>query len=542
MTDKIFRQPSVMSAQEHFSQVPGVSIPRSTFDRSHAYKTTLDAGRLIPFFWDEVLPGDTAKINATQFARLATPLHPIMDNMYLDTHWFFVPSRLVWDNWEKFMGERVNPTDDPNIYSIPQTPVILNNIKPTSLAGYFGLPFRTGVTNPIDVSALPFRAYQLIWNQWYRDENLQNSVTVPTGDGPDTTTSFLLDNSCYVRNKRKDYLTSSLPWPQKGADVFLPMGSTAPVKGFGVINATANAAAGATTVENGGSTFAAGTRGWNGASMFVKDTTNSAGNAGGTHNPNIYADLTTATAVSINDLRLAITIQQLLERDARGGTRYIELILSQFGVQSDDARLQRPEYLGGATQMVNINPIAATAVSGTTPQANLAAIGTAVNNSGFEKSFTEHGFLMGLVSVRADLTYQQGIERSWFRKTRNDHYFPVFAHLGEQATLNREIYAQGTTADTAVFGYQERFAEYRYKPSRLTGLMSSEQPASLDVWHLSQEFASLPALNSSFIAEDPPVDRVIAVPAEPHFIIDMWIGFNHTRPMPVFAVPGLERL
>jgi len=539
MSEKIFRQPSVMNAQQHFSQVPSVSVPRSTFDRSHAYKTTMDAGKLIPFFWDEVLPGDTHTIKATQFARLATPLHPIMDNVYIDVHWFFVPQRLTWENFQKFMGERINPTDDPNDYSIPQAAYTPANVAPSSALSYFGLPFRAGVTTPVNVSALPFRAYQLIWNQWYRDQNLQDSIAVSLGDGPDDIAVFHTADSCLPRNKRKDYFTSALPWPQKGDAVFVPLGDEAPVLGIG--KQTANFGTGGTVRQSDGSTVTYPTMAQlNNTStdnaLYVRQHPTELGF------PGIYADLSQATSVSINDFRLAVAVQQMLERDARGGTRYIELILSQFGVQSDDARLQRPEYLGGSSDMVNINPVASTYAGPDKPQANLAAIGTGVSNSGFTKSFTEHGFIIGLASVRADLTYQQGIERGWFRKTRLDHYTPTLAHLGEQAILNKEIFVQGTAADDQVFGYQERWAEYRYKPSRITGLMASEQPTSLDVWHLSQQFEGLPALNDSFIKEEPPIDRIIAVPSEPHFLVDIWVDYKSTRPMPVYSVPGLERL
>lgn len=551
--EKPFRQPSVMNAQQHFSQVPSVGVPRSTFDRSHAYKSTFDAGRLIPIFWDEVLPGDTHNLKAHALARLATPLHPIMDNLYLDVHWFFVPARLTWENWEKFMGERVNPTDDPNDYSIPQFEVTLGDIEPTSVLSYFGLPFRSGVTTPISVSALPIRAYELIWNQWYRDENLQDSIVVSRGDGPDDYSAYHLNNSCLVRNKRKDYFTACLPWPQKGDAVVVPLGDTAPVTGTWTIPANTRIVDGAVRYTQSGAPQDLGNLFVSGGGQIPQTTNNN----GSVSNADIYldnasaisinaagvaADLAAATSVSINDLRLAVAVQQLLERDARGGTRYIELILAQFGVQSDDARLQRPEYLGGSTEMVNINPVAATATATSVPQGNLAAIGTVANTSGFTKSFTEHGFLIGLASVRADLTYQQGIERGWSRLTRNDHYVPALAHLGEQAVLNKEIYPQGTSDDDLVFGYQERWAEYRYKPSRITGLFASEQPTSLDVWHLSQEFTALPVLNSSFVTENPPVDRVIAVPSEPHFLLDMWMGYKSTRPMPVYSVPGLERL
>lgn len=549
MSDKIFRQPSVMTPQQHFSQVPNAEVQRSRFDRSHAYKTTFDAGRLIPVFVDEVMPGDTHTMNVTSFARLATPLHPIMDNLYMDTHFWFVPMRLVWENWVNFMGERDEPEDDPNDFSIPQMAVTLGDIEPASMLGYFGLPYRNGVTTPIEVSALYTRAMALIWNEWYRDQNLQSRVPFSKGAGPDDVSALHLNGSCYPRGKRKDYFTGALPWPQKGDPVLVPLGDDAPISGFGSLDLSA------VKMQNvelflGSSWSDTGVLSQPGSSTDIVNTFNNsfpnpvnarltgsgtAAVAPGT----MVADLSAATAVSINDLRTAFQIQRLLERDARGGTRYIELIWSHFRVQSDDARLQRPEYLGGGSQAVNVNPVAATVAQEGTPQGNLAAIGTVLARASFQKSFTEHGIIIGVVSVRADLTYQQGIERFWTKKTRYEFAWPTFAHLGEQAILNREIYAQGTAADLEVFGYQERYAEYRYKPSRITGLFASEQPSSLDVWHLSQDFASLPALNASFIEENPPIDRVIAVQTEPHFIADFWFDYKSDRPLPVYSVPGM---
>lgn len=535
--EKIFTQPSVMSAQEHFAQIPSADIPRSTFDRSHGHKTTFDAGACIPVYVDEVLPGDTFDMNCTTFTRLATPLKPFMDNVYLDVHFFFVPYRLVWTNWPKFMGERDNPADDPSAYSVPQAVFNLTTTDGTHLINYMGIPKRAGSTAAVtafSVSALPIRAYRKIWNEWYRDQNLINSLVEFDGNGPDDYNGALPS----PRGKRHDYFTSCLPWPQKGSAVVVGIGSQAPVLGIGVRTAAVSEAN--SFIQADGSTIAANTFGWD---TNTADSVIIRANSTYANRPDIYADLSSATAISINDLRTAFQIQRLLERDARGGTRYIELILSHFGVRSSDARLQRPEYLGGGTTRINVNPIASTvAVQGGTPvpQANLAAVGTGLNRAGFKKSFEEHGVIIGIASARADLTYQQGCERFWSRRTRYDFYWPAFAHLGEQAVLNKEIYiADSTVLNDGVFGYQERFAEYRYKPSRITGIFNSDVSAPLDTWHLGQDFASTPGLNASFINEAPPIDRVIAVPSEPHFLADFWFELKTTRAMPVYSVPGL---
>jgi hypothetical protein len=518
------RLPSVMN--HNFSQVPKAEIPRSSFNRSHGLKTTFDAGYLVPVFVDEALPGDTFNLNMAGFGRLATPLHPVMDNMHMETFFFAVPIRLLWDNWEKFNGEQTNPGDSTD-YLVPvATTPASTGYANGSLYDYMGIPTEETIEN---VNNLHARAYNLIYNEWFRDENLQDSVTVDTGDGPDDPADYVLKK----RGKRHDYFTSCLPWPQKGDAVDLPLGVNAPIR--------LSAYNDASSVDG----LYVNVDGLSGADAIQGNA--SYGTTAGAialtsgDDANLYADLSDATAATINQLREAFQIQKLYERDSRGGTRYIELIKSHFGVTSPDARMQRPEYLGGGHSFVNINPVAQTSsTDATSPQGNLSGFGTvSFNRHGFTKSFTEHCVVIGLACVRADLTYQQGINRMWSRQSRFDFYWPALSHIGEQAVLSKEIFADGSASDQDVFGYQERYAEYRYKPSMITGKFRSNYATSLDAWHLAQDFATRPVLDSDFIEENPPIDRVIAVPSEPHMIFDAYFDFKCARPMPTYAVPGM---
>ena len=509
-----------------FAETPRADIPRSSFNRSHGLKTTFDADDLVPIFVDDVIPGDTHRVSFSFFARLATPIHPIMDNVYVETFFFFVPYRLVWENWEKFCGAQDNPADSID-FTIPVRATGATLVG--SLYDYMGLPMGGTKTHNI----LPMRAYNLIWNEWFRDQNLQNSVTVNTDNGPDTGTSY----SVLKRGKRHDYFTSALPWPQKGDAVDLPLGAAAPIYTDQIDNAG---------IEIGEATSVGGSP----SQLTYMDTAGAAGNpvrnnAGtqsGTYpdDVHLFADLSGATAATINDLRLAFQTQRLLERDARSGTRYNETILAHFGVTVPDFRIQRPEFLGGGSSPVNINPVANTSATATENQGDLAAFGTVSGNHGFTKSFTEHGVIIGLVNARSDITYSQGAERYWWKQTRFEFYYPVLSQIGEQSIENREIYFQGTAADTDVFGYQERYAEYRYKPARITGLFRPGVASTLEAWHLSEEFTSLPTLGSTFIESNTadPLDRAIAVSTEPHFILDGYFDMTSARPMPLYGVPG----
>lgn len=533
-------QPSVLTSGHTFSQVPKAEIQRSQFNRSHGYKTAFNSGYLIPVYVDEALPGDSFNLKMSSFARLSTPIVPFMDNLYLASFFFAVPYRLVWANFKKFCGEQATTSASTN-FTLP----VFTAYAPAaeSLSDYMGIPI-SGATTPLGAGgtlshvSLWHRAYNLIWNEWFRDQNLQDSVTVDTGDGPDAIANYVL----LKRGKRHDYFTSCLPWTSKnntGTAVAVGLAGSAPVLGIAVSTGNSYTSAATGNKDSAGANPPAGNNWTNPGGNVIFQGTEA------TKTPYIYADLSSVTGITINALRLAFQTQKMYERDARGGTRYREIVQSHFGVlDPNDSRLQRPEYLGGGTSPIMLTPIPQTSVtSGSSATGRLSAAGIhAQKGQGFVKSFSEHCLLIGLVCVYADLNYQAGLDRMFSRSTRLDMYWPALANIGEQAVLNKEIYCQGSANaanDAATFGYQERYAEYRYKQSHITGKMRSHYATPLDYWHLSQKFTGLPTLGSTFIQETPPIDRVVAVNTEPQFFFDAYFDLKCARPMPTYSVPGL---
>lgn len=563
-----------------FAMVPRNDVPRSAFDVSYMHKTTFDAGNLIPIYCEEVLPGDSIRLNMSAFVRSPVTLVPIMDNLRLETFFFFVPNRLVWSNWKRFMGEQTSPTDTTQ-FLLPVVSIANAALPVESLYDYFGITLNNnGAAAPIDVNVLPFRAYNLIYNEWFRDQDINTMVVNNVGDGPDVSTDYVL----LPRARRPDYFSTARPWPQKittnfgmfaaapnplvgdfpgltanfdlstggvlnqlhsrfslSGGLMAGRGIGAPVTGIGVASGNAPTAGAQLIAESGGRNI---TYPASGTYSTATDAILMAANAPSGNFPDVR--------VLIQDIRTAGLIQGMLERNSRGGTRYTEIIRSHFGVLSPDARLQRPEYLGGGRTFVNIHPIAQTAPSGTTGGApaatnllgNLGGVGTAVaTNHGFSQSFTEHGHIIGLLDVNTDVTYQNGINRMWWRRTPYDFYWPGLAHLGEQAILSKELFCNGTANDNEVFGYQERYSEYKYHPSRVSGLFRSSFATPLDFWHLGINYTVRPALNPTFINEGAslPIGRAMTVAQYngQQFLGDFMFEQRMVRCMPMFSIPGV---
>jgi len=514
-------------------QGPEARIGRSQFNRSHGVKMTFDASYLYPILLDEVLPGDTFTCKLNGFARIFSPLDaPVMDNIELETFFFFCPTRLLWSNWQYFNGEHDAAGAQDTDYTIPVMATGLTvdhneNFTFDGLAAFLGLPHGLASSSNTDISALPFRMYNRIYNEWFKDQNLSPDLNVNTGNGPDA----LADYKIIRGNKKHDYFTSALPYLQKGTAIEFQ----APVSGIGAVTQTFGLTSQAVfeTGKSGATVYP--------FAQVILDPLTSDSNIGmkataaSSAFPEIYANL------DINGLRQSVAIQRLLERDARGGTRYVELIKAHFGVTSPDFRLQRPEYLGGGKSFINITPVANTSATATEDQAELRGVGTGViSGHSWAKSFTEHGYVMGLVRARGDITYFQGLDKLWTRSTRYDFYIPALANLGEQAILNKEIFVTNSGAtDNAVFGYQERWAEYRMKQSRVVGTFNPDAAGNLGFWHLAEDFSAVPPLNTAFVNDNTPMGRITTTVSQPDFLLDLWFDYKCARPIPVYSVPSL---
>lgn len=550
--------------ERRFTQIPKMNVSRSKFNRKQDVKFTMDAGKLIPFYVDEVLPGDTFSVDTAGICRMSTPIHPVMDNCYLDVYYFFTPMRIVWEHTKEFFGENnTNAWAQKTEYKIPKIEIHASEKesepKEGSILDYMGIPTKftkieAGNGKKAEINALPIRSYVKIWEEWFRDQNVDNPALNSTTDEPkwygepaeENNKEQILQNAyrggrpLWV-NKYHDYFTSALPSPQKGEATLIPMSGNAqvilykdenlvePAKGEGLDYF--EAAQNIIVSSNNKKVLKAG------KNIINNELTNPTGYIG--------ADLSTVTGATINNLRQAFAIQQFMEADARGGTRYREIIRNHFGVDIDDKTVQIPEYLGGQRYMINMSQVVQTsATDNTSPQGNTAAISvTPFTENSFTKSFQEHGYVIGVCCIRNDNTYQQGLERMWSRSEKYDFYWPEFAHLGEQAVLNKEIFMQGTEDDEKAFGYQEAYAEYRYKPNRVAGLFRSNAKQSLDSWHYADYYKKLPTLSQDWLASDKAnINRTLAVQNQPQFIIDMLITNESVRPMPIYGTPGLTKL
>lgn len=553
--------------ERKFSQIPKMNVSRSKFIRKQDVKFTMDAGKLIPFYVDEVLPGDTFSVDTAGICRMATPIYPVMDNCYLDVYYFYTPMRILWDHAKEFFGENnTNAWVQKTEYKIPKLRLKRNQGDGAEIPGentiadYFGIPTKIikqeDTKTSIEINALPFRAYVKIWNEWFRDQNIDNPAILETGDkeidyGSDSKTKdTILEKAknggapLWV-NKFHDYFTSALPSPQKGEPTLIPMSGDANVYLYNTVQdkvyngniwlESTNQYAPRLNQEHSSM----------GPDKLVQVIGSTTKNGSDQTQAIFKADLSTVTGATINNLRQAFAVQQFMEADARGGTRYREIVSNHFGVYIDDKTVQIPEYLGGQRYMINVSQVVQTSATDTTsPQGNAAAISvTPFTENSFTKSFQEHGYVIGVCCIRNDNTYQQGLEKMWNRSEKYDFYWPEFAHLGEQAVLNKEIFVQGTADDEKAFGYQEAYAEYRYKPNRVAGLFRSNAKQSLDSWHYADYYTKLPTLSQDWLASDKAnINRTLAVQSQPQFIVDMLITNESVRPMPIYGTPGLTKL